>query len=166
MEIERSLRQVEGSLGLICDRISVLNARLDDLLFRAQRIAMNVKNGHKNPDMMYGSDLQHFRQEIRRFGFEIASLPNQVGAIERGAVLSEEAVKPAQSLMRVCERLSRDMRSIHDKALLAHQHMREAEYKIEAWYLVQDIQEMVQRAQALPNVANRIVLRVSGSKGA
>jgi hypothetical protein len=161
MEIVRSLRQVEGSLGIICDRVAVQSARLDDLLFRAQRIAMNVKNGHKNPDMMYGSDLQHFRQEIRRFGFEIAALPNQVGAIERIASFSEESLKPAQSLMRVCERLSREVKSLHDKAILAHQHMREAEYKIEAWYLIQDIQEMIQRAQSLPNAANRIVLRVS-----
>lgn len=161
MEIVRSLRQVEGALSLICDRISVQNARLEELLFRAQRIAGTIKNGHKNSDMMYGYDLQHFRQEIRRFGHEVTALPNQVGAIERIASFSEESVKPAQSLMRVCERLSRDLKSLQDKALLAHQHMREAEYKIEAWYLIQDIQEMVQRAQSLPNVANRIILRVS-----
>ena len=63
--------------------------------------------------------------------------------------------------MRVCERLNRDVKALHGKALLAHQHMREAEYKIEAWYLVQDIEEMVQRAQSLPNIANRVVLRIS-----
>ena len=161
MEMGRALRQVEGSLGILCDRISVQSARLDELLFRAQRIAMNVKNGHKNPDMMFGSDLQHFRQEVRRFGFDVAAVPNQVGAIERSAVYDESSVKAAQSLMRVCERLNRDVKALHGKALLAHQHMREAEYKIEAWYLVQDIEEMVQRAQSLPNIANRVVLRIS-----
>ena len=164
MEMGRALRQVEGSLGILCDRISVQSARLDELLFRAQRIAMNVKNGHKNPDMMFGSDLQHFRQEVRRFGFDVAAVPNQVGAIERSAVYDESSVKDAQSLMRVCERLNRDVKALHGKALLAHQHMREAEYKIEAWYLVQDIEGMVQRAQSLPNIANRVVLRISSPR--
>jgi hypothetical protein len=43
-------------------------------------------------------------------------------------------------------------------SLIAHQHIRAADWKIEAWYLAQEIEEMVMKGQGLPTVANKIVI--------
>lgn len=161
MEIMSSMKQAESSMAIVCDRINALGAKLEDLLFRAQRIAAAAKNNLKHNDSMFGYDLQHFRNEVRAFSHEVGGLPNLLGGIERQAEFNEAAVKPAQALMRICERLNQGLKSLTDQAMLAHQHIREANHKVEAWYMAQEVEQMAQKAQGLPTVANKIVIRVS-----
>jgi hypothetical protein len=158
MDILPALKQMESQLSITCDRVSTLKAKLEDLLFRAQRISAAQKNMMANNDMMFGYDIQHFRREIRAFSGELQSLPTVLGSIERTATYDEKAGKFAQSVMRLCMRLSQSLRALHDMSLLAHQHIRAADHKIEAWYLAQDIEEMVMRGQGLPTSANKIVI--------
>ncbi len=161
MEVLQALKQTEASLSLTADRISALDGKLEDLLFRAQRIASAAKNNLKTNDTMFGYDLQGFRRDVRAFGHEITGLPNMIGALERAAEFSEPAIRPAQAVMRACERVNRALKGLHDRALLAHQHIREAEHKVEAWYLVQEVEQMAQKGQSLPTLANKVLIRVS-----
>ncbi len=161
MEIMAAMKMSESSMTMVCDKINAMGGKLEDLLFRAQRIAAAQKNKVANNDSMFGYDLQHFRNEVRTFSAEIGGLPNLVGSIERTAEYNEAAVKPAQSLMRICERLAKSLKTLSDQAYLAHQHIREANHKVEAWYLAQEVEQMAQKAQGLPTVANKIVIRVS-----
>ena len=156
-----ALKQMESQLSVTCDRVSTLRAKLEDLLFRAQRIAAAQKNMMANNDMMFGYDLQHFRRDVRGFGGELSSIPTVMGSIERAASYDEKAAKFAKNVMRLCTRLSQSLRALHDMSLLAHQHIRAADHKIEAWYLAQDIEEMVMRGQGLPTSANKIVIVTS-----
>jgi hypothetical protein len=158
METFAALKQMEGTLSLTCDRLNAMKAKLEDLLFRAQRIAAAMKATQKVTDTMFGYDLQKFRREVRTFSGEISGIPVVMGSIERGASPDEKAVKFAQSVMRLTMRLSQSLRAMHDMSILAHQHIRTADHKIEAWYLSQEVEEMVMRGQSLPTSANKIVI--------
>jgi hypothetical protein len=153
-----ALKQMESQLSIICDRITNLKAKQEDLLFRAQRISAAAKNMMPNNDMMFGYDIQHFRRDIRGFSGELSSIPTVLGSIERTAAYDPMSAKFAQSVMRLCVRLAQSLRALHDMSLLAHQHIRAADHKIEAWYLAQDIEELVTRGQGLPTSANKIVI--------
>jgi nucleotide-binding universal stress UspA family protein len=161
METTSGLKQMEGQLSMLADRVTMIKAKLEDLLFRAQRIANAQKNNMTHNDTMFGYDLQHFRRDIRTFGMEISALPSVLGAIERTATYDEKAAKFAQSVMRLASRAAQSLKALHDTACLAHQHIRNAEHKIEAWYIAQEIEEMAQKGQALPSSANKIVIATS-----
>ena len=161
MSVSDALRQAEGKLSLIGDRIAMLQGKLEDLLFRAQRISGAKKAGMPAQDTMFGYDLQHFRRDIRSFSQEVIALPAMIGAVERLAAFEDGAEKPAQSVMRLCNRVHKAMQLLNDHALLAHTHIREADHKIEAWYLCQEIEEMAQKTQGLPTAANKILIKVA-----
>jgi hypothetical protein len=158
METLAGLKQMEGTLSTTCDHASAMKAKLEDLLFRAQRISANQKNNMASTDTMFGYDLQHFRRSIRTFAGEVGALPTVMGSIERTAEYDEKAGKFATAVMRLCMRLTGILRALHDTSLLAHQHIRTADHKIEAWYMAQEIEELLMRGQGLPTVANKIVI--------
>lgn len=158
METTASLKQMEATLSVVCDHTSALKAALEDILFRAHRIASAQKAGMGVKDTMFGYDLQGYRRGIRAFSGEISGLPVALGAIERAAAFDEKASPFATAVMRLAVRLSTLLRGLHETSILAHQHIRTADHKIEAWYLANEIEELVMRGQALPAVANKIVV--------
>jgi hypothetical protein len=158
METTAALKQVEGTLSIVCDHTTAMKAKLEDLLFRAQRIAAGAKNGMPSNDTMFLYDLQGYRRGLRPFAGEISGLPVLLGSIERTATYDETAAKFATSVMRLAMRLSNLLRSLHDTSLLAHQHIRTADHKMEAWYLAKEIEEVVMGGMGLPTVANKIVI--------
>lgn len=164
MDTLPALKQMEGSLSVTGDRATTLKAKLEDLLFRAQRISAAAKNNMPSTDSMFGYDLQHFRRDVRAFSMELQSLPTIMGSIERTAEYDEKAVKFATGVMRLCTRLAQIMKALHDASLLAHQHIRANDHKIEAWYMAQEVEELAQKAQGLPATANKIVILVSTPK--
>lgn len=165
MEQLSALRQLERGLSLFSDRVAMLQGKLEDLVFRSQRIANALKNNLQVQDTMFGYDLQNFRREIQRFANEVGALPNTLAGMERTASFQDEAVRNAQDVMRLTDRLSKALKTLHDQTLLAHQHIRQSDHKIEAWYLAQEIEEMAQKAQALPALANKVVIKVSTPPG-
>lgn len=165
MEQLSALKQLESSLSLFSDRVAVLQGKLEDLVFRAQRIANALKNNLKVQDTMFGYDLQNFRREIQRFSNELGGISNVLAGVERAASFQEDAVKNAQAVMRLSDRLSKALKTLHDQALIAHQHIRQSDHKIEAWYLAQEVEEMAQKTQALPTLANKAVIKVSTPPG-
>jgi hypothetical protein len=161
MEQLRGLKQMESSLSLVSDHISVLSSKLEDLLFRAQRIAAAIKKQAASPDSMFGYDLQNFRRDVRNFGTEIGGLSSGFSSLERGGFFEEDAIAPAQAAWRLSDRVHKSLMSLYDKAVVAHQHIRSAEHKVEAWYMVQEIEALIQNTQVLPGIANKVVIVVS-----
>lgn len=161
MEQRSALKQAESGLTLAADRISSMGGKLEDLFFRAQRIASALKNNLTVNDTMFGYDLQTFRREVRTFSHEVAALPNLVGGIERSAVYDEESVKAAQALQRICARITKSLKALADQAMMAHSHIREADHRVEAWYLAQELEQMASKGQSLPTICNKLVLKVS-----
>ncbi|MBI5240567.1 MAG: hypothetical protein HY926_08850 [Elusimicrobia bacterium] len=167
MEQLRALRQVESRLSLVGDRVSVLSGKLEDLLFRAQRIAHELRREPKakNTDAMFGYDLQSFRRDVRAFGNDAGGFSSTLGSLERSARYDEESLAHAQAAMRLADRLHKNLSALLDKAVLAHQYMREADHKVEAWYMIQEIGSLAQQTQALPGLANKVLVAI-GSRPA
>jgi hypothetical protein len=168
MEQSRALKQLESRLSLLGDHVSVLSGKLEDLLFRAQRIAHALKDDAKAQvgDSMFGYDLQNFRRDVRAFGNDAGGLSAAIGSIERSAQFDEPSVALAQAVMRLSERLHKGLGLLLDQAVLAHQHIRQAEHKVEAWYMVQEVESLVQQVQVLPGIANKVLIAVSTKNGA
>jgi hypothetical protein len=161
MDTLPALKQMEGTLSVTGDRAHALGAKIEDMMFRAQRISAAAKNNMPNTDTMFGYDLQHVRRSVRAFSQEMTSLPTMMGSIERSAEYDEKAVKFATGVMRLCTRLAQIMKTLHEGTLIAHQHIRANDHKIEAWYLAQEVEELTHKAQGLPASANKIVIAVS-----
>lgn len=159
------LKQMESVLSVVSDHVSVLAGKLEDLLFRAQRIAGVLKNDAKAPvsDQMFGYDLQNFRHGLREFGNELGGLPSALDNIERRGVFEAGSVQRAQAIMRLCERLRRSLEALRDQALLAHSHIRQAEHRVEAWSLTQEAETLVQSVQPLPGLANKILIKAGAA---
>ena len=163
MDLIPGLKQMEGTLSLTADRIGVVKAKMEDLLFRAQKIASAAKNNMKDNDSMFGWDLNNFRRDLRTFGTELAALPTQLGSMEKNATPDPNAIKFATGVMRGASRVANSMKALLDMSLLAHQHIRAADHKITAWYISQEIEEMGQKCAGMPATANKIVLAVSAT---
>lgn len=144
------------------DQISAMAGKLEGLLSRALRISRALRDGAKaTPDQMFGYDLQHFRHNVRDFGNSITGLSSQLNSLERHGSYDEKLVRGGQSVMRLCDRLNRSLAALLDEARLAHEHIRQADHKVEAWYLVQELEALEQRARPLSGVANKILIKVS-----
>ncbi|MBI4061204.1 MAG: hypothetical protein HY403_07220 [Elusimicrobia bacterium] len=158
MDLVLGLKQLEGRLALMADRVAAVKGKLEDLLFRAHRIANAAKNNMKDNDTMYGYDLQNFRRDLRPFGMDVAALPGLLASLERQAAYDPSAAKLAAGVMRGASRVANALKTLHDASLLAHQHIRAADHKILAWYIAQEIEEMAQKGTSLPSAANKIVI--------
>lgn len=158
MELMNALKQAEGKVSLVGDKVAQMTAKLEDLTFRAQKISSCKKNKTTSMDTMFGYDMAHFRREVRSFSLEIVTLPAMLGAIERDCSPIPGAEKFAQSLMRLAGRLHKSVSSLHSQALMTHQHISDSDLRIEAWYICQDVEEMTQKSQGLPTIAQKIVI--------
>jgi hypothetical protein len=165
MDTLPALKQMEGTLAVTGDRATALKGKIEELMFRAQRISAAAKNNMPITDTMFGYDLQHVRRDVRAFSMEMSNLPTVLGSIERAAQYDEKSVKFATGVMRMCTRLSQIMKALLDCATIAHQHIRVNDQKIEAWYLAQEVEELSHKAQGLPGTANKIVILVSTPTG-
>ncbi len=161
MEQQQALKDLEGTLSLIGDHAAALAGKLEGLFFRAQRIAHASKEGGSSGDTMFSYDLKNFRQELRSFSLEVEGISVRLGTLARTAVYEEGALSRAQAVMRLAERLHRAVSSFQEQAFLAHQHIRRTEHKMDAWYLVQESEELSARSQAMPGTANKLLIAVS-----
>lgn len=164
MDLVPGLKQLEGQLSLTADRINIVKSKLEDLLFRAQKISAAAKNKMKDNDSMYGYDLQNFRRDLRTFGMDLAALPGLLASMERVAQYDAAAGKFATGVMRASSRVANAMKVLQDMSLLAHQHIRQNDQKILAWYIAQEIEEMSQKCTGLPAIANKIVIACTTEK--
>ena len=162
MNLLSGLKQIEGALSLACDKAQILKIKLEDLVFRAQRISSAMKTLTTHHDPMYGHDLQRYRREILSFREDLSTLSSQLNSLSEKAVPEEKSLQFAQSVLRRAMLLGQSLRSLYDSALLAHQHIRAADLKVEAWYLAQEIEGMQSLSHGLPAMANKIVISTSG----
>ena len=161
MEQISALRQAEGTMSLMADRISAFGAKLEGLVFRAQHIANDIKKEKRVTDTMFGYDLMTFRREVKSLGQEIFGLSPILSSIDHNAVYDASAQRLAESVSRGANRVHRGILTLRDHALMAHSHIRASDHKVEAWYLIQELEEMLQKAQSLPNTAVKIVNKIA-----
>lgn len=163
MELNNLFKQNEGKLSLVGDKVTQMSGKLEDLSMRARKIGNQLKEKGKTTDSMFGNDLQIYRRDVRSFAMEVMTLSSALSAIERemSNTPSPGYDKQAQALMRLAGRVSKAIQALHSTALMAHQLMREPDHRIQGFYICQEIEEMVQKTQSLPNIAQKIVLRAA-----
>lgn len=165
MEVQIRLKNVESLLSTTADKVTALKGRLEDLVLRAQRITNAAKNNMPNNDMMFGTDLQNFRKELRQFAFELTSVIPALQSIERMATYEPSVLAISQSVFQKTNRLAQGMRNLQETTLFAQHHIRASDHKVHAFYIVQEVEEMTGKVQALPTSANKVVIAVSTPPG-
>ncbi|MCX5796062.1 MAG: hypothetical protein NTY77_11255 [Elusimicrobia bacterium] len=151
------IKEAQDALSRASEHGRALSRKLEDLVFRAQRIARALKNGTSVPDSMFARDLKEFRLDIRNFGTELGVLPNALAGVAQSARLDPGAGAPAQAISQLSQQIHDNMLALEDQGQLASQHLRGAEYKSDMGYLFAEIHGLVVRAQGLPAIADQIV---------
>ncbi len=165
MDLVPGLKLLEVELGITADHIAGVSAKLEDLLFRTQKIANAVKQKKPHYDTMYAYDLQNFRRDLRTFGMEIMSFPIRLSALERQAGYDPAATKLAANVMRATSRFSNSLKTLEDMARLTQQHIHDPEHKIIAFYIAQEIEELALKGMSLPTIANKILIACTSVPG-
>ncbi|MCX5795894.1 MAG: hypothetical protein NTY77_10400 [Elusimicrobia bacterium] len=159
-----ALQQAEIRLSAVSVRVVVLSRMLEDLLFRAQRMSRALKDdaGADAADSTFGRDLQALRGDVHVFGRDSAGLSAALAGIEPPAGRGEPSSARVQAVRRLTHRLHRSLAALLDQAVLAHRHLLEAEHKVEAWGLVEELGAVSQQAQVLAGIANRLLAAAGG----
>ncbi|HAM37060.1 MAG TPA: hypothetical protein DEB40_09875 [Elusimicrobia bacterium] len=157
----RSLKLAESTISLLCDRGSSMMGKLEDILFRAQRMAHALKHHLHVSDTMFGYDLRIYRRDLRAYFVDVEMVPNMMGRIARSVQFDESCLNRAQALLRLSNRLNKTVSTLRDHALLAHEHIRQADQKMDAWYLVQETERLAALTRPLLALANKIVISIS-----
>ncbi|MDD5628732.1 MAG: hypothetical protein PHU21_06685 [Elusimicrobia bacterium] len=158
-----AIKDAQDALSRASERGRALSGKLEDLVFRAQRIARAIKNGTQVPDSMFGRDLKEFRLDIRSYGTELSGLPNVLTGVAQSARLDPGAKAPAQAISQLSQQIHENLLALEDQGQLASQHIRGAEYKSEMGYLYAEIHGLLVRAQDLPSIADQIVLQAKAA---
>jgi hypothetical protein len=160
LDIGNQFKQAEGKLALVGDKTTHMLAKLEDICTRARKISNQLKEKGKTTDSMFGTDLGIFRRDCRSFGMEVITLSSTLSGILRDLTNESEPghEKASQALMRVAGRISKGIAVLRDTAMMAHQLMKEPDHRIQAFYINQELTEMVDKTQGLPNIAQKIVL--------
>lgn len=155
------LRHVESRLRLSCDKVGALMGKLDDFTFRAQRIATAIRGGGTGRDHGFIHDMQVFRREIKTFAQEVALLPDALMRLHPIGGYDVQAEAFARSIWQWAERLPKQLEALWEKARISHGHMREAEAKVESWYLVSDCEQTFDASRAVAAAGKQVIQRFS-----
>ncbi|MDD5628917.1 MAG: hypothetical protein PHU21_07625 [Elusimicrobia bacterium] len=159
-----ALQQAEIKLSDVSGRVVVLSCMLEDLLFRAQRMARAATGdpAAEAARAAFAGDLRALRRDVHSFGRDYAGLAAALSGIEPPAGPDEPSAARVRTVRRLTARLHRSLATLLDQAVLAHRHMREAEHKAQAWGLVEELGNVSQQAETLAAEANRLLAAESG----
>ena len=158
MEPWEGAAEAENRLSLAADHVHSLSCRLEDLLFRAQRVAHALKRNAPSHDRMFGEDLNALRRDVRAFNNELEEILRVLTGLARPGPYKEEYSRHAQTVNNRSHLLVNAVAALHEQALLAHQHIRQADHRSEAWYLTQEAERLVEQCQPFPSITTQIVI--------
>ena len=149
MPFSNSIELFWQSLGKTKDRCGALHGRLEDLLFRAQRIALAEKRERKNPDHFFHEDLIIFRNDVRESRQEIGELAAEAAAVASSLLQNHGNRKRLEIVSILARQIHASLASLSEYASLAYQRMPERADRIQSWYCLGDINEMIKSAQKM-----------------
>jgi FtsZ-binding cell division protein ZapB len=156
MSIEQNsaLRSAEDRLARALKRVQLLQSRVEDLLYRSQRLANSVRRSRPAEDASLSRDLLSLREELRAFGEELQAIPALLARLEGGPERRPRGL--SRSAASLIERMDAGLRTLLEQSRLAHEHVRPQALKPEAWALVQDADLLAARAKGLKDAAARL----------
>lgn len=150
MEEKRLFKIAEERFVEFSDKAGLLQSRMEDLHFRAIRISNALKNKQKSRDALFGEDLALMRRAVRTFSQECSSLPGLMDWLEREAHYDPELAGSARALLSIVSTLQKSMTAFCEQSRMLHQYVHDSDMKMEAWYMVQDIETLAQKMQVYP----------------
>lgn len=162
MEEKRLFKIAEARFVELSDKAGLLQSRLEDLYFRAIRIANALKNKQKNRDALFGEDLTLLRRAVRAYSQDCLNLPGLMDWLEREAHYAPDLAESAGALLKVVSALQKTTLAFCEQARLLHQYIHDADAKMEAWYAVQDMEIVAQKIQTYPLlISGRIMAKLT-----
>lgn len=162
MEQQNAMRMMEDQLKRFGDQISVLAASQEDLNFRAIRIQSAAKLNKVIKDITFGDDIGILRKRVRTFCGDISVLPGILDSLERGACYQPGLLNLARSLMSTANNAAQLLNNFTDSIRQLHQHINDADLKIQAWYMVSDLENICQKISAISaTISSRVIVKLT-----
>lgn len=164
MEQDKLVVQAQERFQELVDKTSSMTARAEDLLFRAQRWANAVRNKTSYRDSMFHDDLQLLRRGARTFVQECSVLPPLMDWLDRDLRYDPDprGLERVRSLLKLATQFERDLAGLNDTNRHLHHFVPLPELKVEAWYMVQEIEVLYDKVKGYPFfVSSRLMQRIS-----
>ncbi|MBI5624746.1 MAG: hypothetical protein HY924_13285 [Elusimicrobia bacterium] len=164
MEQDKLVVHAQERFQELLDKVTSMQARSEDLLFRAQRWANAIRNKTSYRDHMFQDDLQLLRRAVRTFIQECGSLPSLMDWLERDLEYTPDprALERVRSLLKIATQFEKDISNFNDINRHLHHFVPLPELKVEVWYLVQEIEVIYDKVKGYPFfIAARLMLKVS-----
>jgi hypothetical protein len=164
MDQIRLLKQVAQTLDDFSNKLKVMHARCEDVQFRAQRLASWLKNQTNiratPPDRAFPDDLKALRRDLKRAIQEFDFVPGWLARIERAAEPQPDALDFAVKITRSASQFQQMVMTLLSPIQIAHNHLKVAELKIDAWFLAQDIEAWGKEIVAVPLRCHKILHKI------
>ncbi|MFA6317709.1 MAG: hypothetical protein WC943_09855 [Elusimicrobiota bacterium] len=164
MDQEKIVVHAQERFQEMLDKVSAMQARSEDLLFRAQRWANAVRNKTSYRDQMFPDDLQLLRRATRTFIQECTTLPSMMDWLERDVSYDPDprALERIRSLLKVATQFEKDLANFNDVNRHLHHFVPLPELKVDVWYQVQEIEVIYDKVKGYPFfISTRLMNKVS-----
>ena len=166
MELGQLFKITEERFQEFVDRVGLLQTRMEDLLFRAQRVSNAIRNNQKMRDGLFADDLQTARRAIRSFLQDASAIPGLLDWLDRETSYSPLLLIRARSLLSLATRFQKETSNLTETARMLHNSIIKPEDKIDAWYVTQELETGAQKFQGFPFlISSRIVSKLSTPAG-
>jgi len=144
MDQSRLFKQVLQTLDEFTNKIKATHSRCEDVQARAHKLETWFKNQTSTravpPDRVFPDDLKLLRRDIKRLIQEFNFVPGWLAKIERATVPQPEITDLAVKLTRSASMFQQVVMTLLAPIQIAHNHLKVAEWKIDAWFLAQEIE--------------------------
>ena len=165
MDQSRLFKQVLQTLDEFTNKIKATHSRCEDVQARAHKLETWFKNQTSTraipPDRVFPDDLKLLRRDIKRLIQEFNFVPGWLAKIERATVPQPEITDLAVKLTRSASMFQQVVMTLLAPIQIAHNHLKVAEWKIDAWFLAQEIEAWGKETVAVPLRCHKILLKTN-----
>ncbi|MBI5239832.1 MAG: hypothetical protein HY926_05120 [Elusimicrobia bacterium] len=165
MDQSRLFKQIVQTVDEFTNKIKATHGRFEDIQYRAHRLETWFKNRTSTravpPDRIFPDDLKLLRRDVKRIIQDFAYLPLWLAKIERYTRPQPELTDLAVKLTRSASQFQQVVLTLLAPIQIAHNHLKVAEWKIDAWFLAQEIEAWAKETVAVPLRCHNILLKIN-----
>ena len=142
MAADQQLQKMAEAAAALSDGIKAAHTDFEDLLFRTQRMVVS-KNNQPNHDRLLETDLRSCRERVHKFRNSMKDLLTSVQQAQWPAADARPKPGDLEPLLAVVTAMRQRLKGLLDYAQVGHQHSRVHNQRVEIWYVLKDLQEML-----------------------
>ena len=159
------IKRILQTLDEFTGKVKVIYARCEDIQFRAQRLENWFKNQTnpraRPPDRPFPDDLKVLRREIKHIIQEFDYVPLWLAKAERATVAQPDALDLATRLSRSASAFQQVVMGLLAPLQVTYNHLKVAEWKIDAWFLAQEVEAWGKEVVQVPLRCHTILLKIN-----